>query len=312
LKRPEYDPYLEALFPFAVKKKPIFFNCANLEDVKRASRFIKEFSLNAYISGANEAWRVGDLVKNMKAPLLVSLNFRPPFTSFFVNQGEEMKKKAEGEIYPANAANLHKQGIKFALTSLGLRNAADVQKNVQKAIKAGLPNEEALKALTIIPAQYLGVVDFLGTLEPGKIANIILTSGKIFGEKTQVRRVFVDGISFEVKQPPKQAKPTTLNLTGNWKATISGPMGEMEVDLEIEQEGNSFSGTISSEMGEWTISDGVLSGKELVFTISATIMDETVELAFSGTAEKDSIEGTISFEGGSAELKATRIPDGNQ
>ena len=93
---------------------------------------------------------------------------------------------------------------------------------------------------------------------------------------------------------------------------ISGPMGEMEVTLEIEQEGNSISGTISSEMGEWTISDGVLSVKELAFTISATIMDETIELAFSGTAEKDTIEGTISFEGGSAELKATRIPDRNQ
>ncbi|MGD2295696.1 MAG: amidohydrolase family protein, partial [Candidatus Aminicenantes bacterium] len=312
LKRPEYNHYLEALSPFAVKKKPIFFNCTNLEDVKRASRLVKEFKLNAYLSGANEAWRVADLVKSMKIPLLVSLNFKPPFTSIYANQGEEKKKNAEEEIYPANAFNLHKQGIRFALTSSGLQKASDVQKNVQKAIKAGLPHEEALKALTIIPAQFLGVADFLGTLEPGKIANIVLTSGEIFGEKTQVQRVFVDGISFEIKQRPKKVKPTALNLSGTWKATISGPMGEMEVDLKIEQEENSVSGTISSEMGEWTISDGALSGKELVFTISATIMDETFELAFSGTAEKDSIEGTITFEGGSAELRATRIPDRNQ
>ena len=312
LKRPEYDTYLEALSPFAVKKKPIFFNCANLEDVKRASRLIKEFKLNGYLSGANEAWRVADLVKSMKAPLLVSLNFKPPFTSFFVKQGEEMKKLAEEEIYPANAANLYEHRIRFALTSFGLRNASDIQKNVQKAIKAGLPREEALKAMTIIPAEFLGVADSLGTLEPGKIANIVLTSGEIFGEKTQVRRVFVDGISFEVKQTPKKAKPTALNLAGKWEAMISGPMGDMEVALEIEQEGSSISGTISSEMGEWTISDGVLSGKDLAFTISATIMDETIELAFSGTAEKDAIEGTISFEGGSAELKATRIPDRNE
>ena len=86
----------------------------------------------------------------------------------------------------------------------------------------------------------------------------------------------------------------------------------MDVALEIEQEGNSISGSISSDMGKWDISDGVLSGKDLAFTISATIMDETIELAFSGTAEKDAIEGTISFEGGSAELKATRIPDRNE
>ena len=309
LKRPEYNPYLESLSPFAMNKKPVFFNCANLEDVKRASRLITEFKLNGFLSGANEAWRVADLVKSMKAPLLVSLNFKPPLTSIYANKGEEIRKKAEEEIYPANAANLNKQGIKFALTSLGLRNPSDIPKNIRKAIKAGLPQDEALKALTIIPAQHLGVADILGTLEPGKIANIILTSGEIFDEKTQVRRVFVDGISFEVKQPPKKAKPAALNLSGKWAATVSGPMGEMDMTLEIQQEGNSVSGTISSEMGAWTLSDGVLSGKELLFTISATIMDETIELAFSGTAEQDSIEGTISFEGGSAELRATRIPD---
>jgi hypothetical protein len=309
LKRPEYDPYLEALFPFAVQKKPVFFNCANLEDVKRASRLIKEFKLNGFLTGANEAWRVAGLIKEMRVPLLISLNFKPPFSSIFVNQGEERKKKAEEEIYPANAANLHKKGIKFALTSFGLRTTSDIQKNVQKALKAGLPREEALKAMTIIPAQFLGVADFLGTIEPGKVANVVLTSGEIFGEKTIVRRVFVDGLSFEVKEPPKKAKPTALNLTGKWQATISSSMGEMDMTLEIQQEGNSISGFISSEMGQWDISEGILSGNELTFTLSITMMDETIEVAFSGTAEKDSIQGTMSFMGESAELKATRIPD---
>lgn len=311
LKRPEYDPFLEALSPFIANRKPVFFNCANLEDVKRASRLIKEFKINGFLTGVNEAWRVADLVRTIKIPLFVTLDFKPPSTSIYVNQGEEKKKKAEEEIYPANAANLHKQGIKFALTSFGLRNSSQILKNIQKAIKAGLPREEALKAMTIIPAQFLGIADILGTLESGKIANVILTSGEIFDEKTKVQRVFVDGLSFEVKEPPKKAQPTTLNLTGKWRATISGPMGEMEVTLEIQQEGNSISGSISSEMGQWHISDGVLSGNELAFTISATIMDETIELAFSGTAEKDSFEGEISFEGGSAELNATRIPDRN-
>ncbi|MDH4258335.1 MAG: amidohydrolase family protein, partial [Candidatus Aminicenantes bacterium] len=251
LKRPEYDPYLEALYPFAVEKRPVFFNCANLEDIKRASRLIKEFKLNSFLTGANEAWRVADLVKELNVPLLVSLDFKPPFTSIYVNQGEEMKKKAEEEIYPANAAHLHDQKVRFALTSLGLNKPSDMVKNIQKAIKAGLPREEALKAMTIVPAQLLGVGDILGSLEPGKIANIILTSGEIFDEKTKVERVFVDGISFKVKQPPKKAQPTTLDLTGKWKAAISGPMGELEVNLDIQQEVNAISGKISSDMGQW-------------------------------------------------------------
>jgi len=311
LKRPEYNPFLEALLPYVVKKSPIFFNCANLEDIKRALGLIKEFKLNAFLTGANEAWRVADLlIKNANVPLLVSLDFKPPMTSIYVNQGEELKKKAEEEIYPANAANLHKKGLTFALTSQGLKKPDDILKNVQKAIKAGLPKEEALKSMTIIPAKFLGVSSFLGSLEPGKIANIILTSGEIFDEKAKVERIFVDGISFEIKKPPKGEKPSAVNIAGRWSATVSSSMGEWESTMELEQDGNQISGNISTRMGRWEIRDGILSGNELALSISATIMGETMDVAFSGTAEKDSIEGTITFMEWSMELKAKRIPDG--
>lgn len=86
-------------------------------------------------------------------------------------------------------------------------------------------------------------------------------------------------------------------------------MGEMEMTLEIEQDASQIKGTISSDFGRWEISDGLLSGNELTFTLSATIMGETIETEFSGVAEKDTIEGTISFMGRSADLKARKIPD---
>ena len=98
VKRPEYDPFSEALISFVVEKKPVVFNCANLEDIKRALRLSQEFKLNSYLTGANEAWRVADLLKKAKVPLFVSLDFKPPFTSIYANQGEEVKKKAEKEI----------------------------------------------------------------------------------------------------------------------------------------------------------------------------------------------------------------------
>jgi len=133
-------------------------------------------------------------LKKTPIPLLVTLDFRPPNGSMYVNQGEDLKKKAEAEIYPANAANLVKEGLRFALTTFGLNDGSTALKNIQLAIKAGLPQEEALKALTIQPAQYLGLAQQLGSLEPGKIANVILTKGELFDEKTQVEKVFVDGI----------------------------------------------------------------------------------------------------------------------
>lgn len=194
VKRPEYDPFLEALVPFVKEKKPVIFQCNNLEDIKRALKIIDEFKLNALLSHANEAWRDAAVLKKTPIPLLVTLDFRPPNSSQYVNQGEDLKKRAEAEIYPANAANLAKEGIKFALTTFGLSDGTAVLKNIQAAIKAGLPKEEALKALTIQPAQFLGLVQQLGSLEPGKIANIILTKGELFDEKTQVDKVFVDGV----------------------------------------------------------------------------------------------------------------------
>ncbi|MGD8538241.1 MAG: amidohydrolase family protein [Candidatus Aminicenantes bacterium] len=311
LKRPTFDPFFETLIPYVVSKKPVVFNCANQEDIKRAVRLASEFKLNAYISGANEAWRVAGLIKKTKAPLLVSLKFTPPFTSKFVNTGEDLKKKAEEEIYPANAYNLYKEGIPFALTSNGLSKPSDILKNAKKAIEVGLPKEEALKAMTMHPARALGIDNVLGSLEQGKIANIVLTSGEMFDEKSQVRRVFVDGISFTIKQAAEkgEAAKAQVDISGKWQGEFTSAMGSMEATIELNQDGTEVSGTISTEMGKWEITDGTLSGKDLTFTISANIMGESVSMDFSGTADTDQIEGSLSVMQMSAQLRATRVPE---
>ncbi len=197
MKRPEYDPFLEALGPFVQARRPVVFQCNNQEDVKRALKLIGEFKLNGLLAGANEAWRVAAALKASPAPLLVALDFRPPQTSVYAGQGEEARKKAEADIYPANAANLDKEGLAFALTALGVNDAGAFTRAVRAAIKAGLPKDKALAALTVVPARILGLDRVLGSLEPGKIADVILTKGEIFEEKTTVDRVFVDGILFK-------------------------------------------------------------------------------------------------------------------
>lgn len=309
VRRPYYDPFLENIISALTGKEPLVFDCSNLEDIKRAVRLVDEFKLKAVLAGANEGWRVVDWLKKAKLPLLVSLNFEPPSTSRYANMGEELKKKAKEEIYPANAANLHKEGIRFALVSAESSKPGDYLKNIRLAIKAGLPEEEALKSVTIHPARILGIESLLGTIEPGKIANIVLTEGEIFKDNSKIKMVFVDGIKFEVKEPPKGKKEAAVNISGKWSAKIDSPMGTMDTVLEFQQTGNQVSGTISSEMGEWEITDGLLSENNLSFTIQANIMGESMELAFEGTATQEKIEGTINFAGGSAELQASRIPD---
>lgn len=199
IKRPEYDPFLEALIPFVVDKKPVVFQCNNQEDIKRALRLAEEFKLKAILSGCNEAWRAADHLKKAGIPLLVTLDFRPPVASLYSQQGEAVRKRAEAEIYPANPSSLLKENISFALTGFGLSESGFI-KNLQTAIKAGLPAEAALRSLTIEPARILGLDRQLGTLEPGKIANLILTRGELFAEKTKVVKVLVDGILFNYEE----------------------------------------------------------------------------------------------------------------
>ncbi|MDI6845027.1 MAG: amidohydrolase family protein [Candidatus Saccharicenans sp.] len=199
LKRPEYDPFLEALIPFVVEKKPVVFQCNNQEDIKRALRLIEEFKLNGILAGCNEAWRVVEHLNRAKVPLLVTVDFRPPSVNIYNQQGEAVRKKAEAEIYPANPAVLLKENIHFALTGFGLSESSFL-KNIQAAIRAGLPAEAAMKALTADSARILGLEKQLGTLEPGKIANLILTRGDLFAEKTRVVKVIVDGILFNYEE----------------------------------------------------------------------------------------------------------------
>ena len=98
LKRTAYDPRLEALVPFVRDRRPVVFQCNNVEDVKRALKIVAEFKLNAMLAGANEAWRAADVLKKTPVPLLVALDFRPPASSMYATQGDELRKKAEAEI----------------------------------------------------------------------------------------------------------------------------------------------------------------------------------------------------------------------
>ena len=101
----------------------------------------------------------------------------------------------------------------FAFSSDGLATPGEFLANVRKAIKAGLPADAALRALTIDAAQIYGVQDRLGSLEAGKIANLIVVQGDLLGDKSTVKHVFVDGRRFEVPadasavRPPAPARP---------------------------------------------------------------------------------------------------------
>jgi len=102
---------------------------------------------------------------------------------------------------PKTAGALEKGGVLFAFASAGLKEPADFVKNAARAVKAGLAPEAALRALTINAAKIAGVGDRLGSIETGKVANVIVTDGDLFGDKTTVKHVFIDGRLMKLAPP---------------------------------------------------------------------------------------------------------------
>jgi imidazolonepropionase-like amidohydrolase len=115
---------------------------------------------------------------------------------------------------PSAPAALQKAGVKFAFYFEGTGVPKDALKNAKKAIDAGLPADAALRAFTLNAAEILGVGDRLGSIEPGKIANLVVTDGDLFTEKSKVKMTFVDGRRYEVHEPGRPTAPPTVKLTG--------------------------------------------------------------------------------------------------
>jgi imidazolonepropionase-like amidohydrolase len=123
------------------------------------------------------------------------------------------------ELAPTNAGSLEKAGINFCLTTADLRSAAAFMANVRKAIDNGLSESKALEALTTTPAKTLGVSEMIGSLEIGKLANFIITTGNVFNEKTAILENWIQGNKYSVKSEK------WVDVAGNYTLNIQSEKG---------------------------------------------------------------------------------------
>ncbi|HZH96811.1 MAG TPA: amidohydrolase family protein, partial [Flavisolibacter sp.] len=189
----------------------------------RADRIGDEFGVQYIIKGGgNEYQRIKEM-KGTGATFILSLNYpqaqdvEDPNDARFVSM-EDMK---HWELAPTNAAAMEKGGIPFCLTTADLRDAKTFMTALRTAINYGLTETTALNALTKIPATALGVYTQVGSIEEGKWANFLITSGPIFGEKTTIYQNWVQGNKYIIKddawKDPKGMYKLVLN-------TASGPV----------------------------------------------------------------------------------------
>jgi imidazolonepropionase-like amidohydrolase len=307
VERPRYDQTNAALADALAKHAVVLLPGNNTIQISRALRLAAEWKLNAVIYGGQMGYEAAPELAAKKTPVLVNLKWPEAEKDADPDAETTLRTLRFRDRAPSSPAALQKAGVKFAFYSGGITTPKDLLPAVKKSIDAGLSPEAALRALTLSPAEIFGVADVLGSIEKGKIANLVVTDGDLFDKKTKVKIVFVDGRKFEVREPQRPTDPPKGDLTGKWKLTYTTPEGDEEslADLTMASDGT-LSGTLTNKRGTGTVFSGYLSADKFSFTINIPVQESPQDVHFSGTFDGSTLKGTISVLGYSFDFTGTK------
>jgi len=201
MERPPYDRALEGV----IESKRILLPANRVVEMDRMLRFAAELQQPAILYGMREAYRpeAAPLLKKYGSPVLVSMHWTEAPRDPDPEAYRTMRSLENVDQGPAAPGLLRKAGVPFALYTDGLDQPKELQRAVKKAIDAGLARPDAIRALTLSPAEIYGVADRLGSIEVGKIANLVVTKGDLFDDHTQIEMIFVDGKQYKpAPEPP--------------------------------------------------------------------------------------------------------------
>lgn len=320
IRRPELDASLTSLYPVIDRKMPVVFNVSRERDIERALNFAKEFNLKAVISGGQEAWKLAARLKAEDVPVLLSLNFPKRTASAAPGSDPETLAMLRSRVeIPKGAAKLVTAGVKVAFQTGGATNLNDVFENAEKTVESGLSKDVAVRAFTLTPAEIFGVASTTGSIEKGKIANLVAVRGDIFGKDRTVTHVFVDGKLFEQKPkpvaPPRPAgqtggtaQPASTSIAGTYSITIDVPGEPLSGTLKFTQAGNTLTGTLGTMLGDAPIQDGKVTGSAFTFKAIVAYGGTNLNIDVNGTVTDGKISGTIGTEMGAIPFAGTKNP----
>jgi imidazolonepropionase-like amidohydrolase len=187
------DLKLEALLPYLHGQKPVVIGASQSYDVENAMRLAKEFNLKVVLNHVTHSQDILDEIASWHVPVIVGPIFDFP----------EANERYDA-VYSL-PAKLQKRGVKIALATYRVEHNRNLPYVAGYAVAFGLPWEEALKAITINPAEIWGVADKLGSLDVGKTANVVIATGDPLDVKTDVKQVFIAG-----RRIPMESRQTRL------------------------------------------------------------------------------------------------------
>jgi imidazolonepropionase-like amidohydrolase len=194
--RPVTDLKLAALVPYVRGERPVIFRAEREREIRAVVRFAEEMRLRPVVIGGSEAWKAAQFLKEHDVPVILDSVLNMPLR----------EDDAYDSLYE-NASKLAAAGARFCIsTGDSGAHVRDLPFHAGMAAAYGLPKTEALKAVTLYPAQILGVSDRLGSIEQGKVANLVVTDGDMLEARTSVRYLFING-----RQIPLVSRHTMLS-----------------------------------------------------------------------------------------------------
>ena len=184
---PGYNEIFENLLPVINGELPVMISVHAEQDILDAIKFVKDENLKAIFYGVTYGWKIPEKIKESGIPVV--------FASLY---GQPAKWEDGYDAIYRNPSVLSKAGVKIAFSSQSASLAKDLPYHAAKAAAFGLDKQEALKAVTIYPAEIFGMGDKMGSLEKGKIANVVLADGDILELGTNITHVFIDGIEMDL------------------------------------------------------------------------------------------------------------------
>lgn len=282
-----YDETLESWD--RLQKLPQIFETSDRLNVLRADAVGDEFGMQYIFTGNGDEYQRIKAIKATKGAFILPLNFPDAYdvSNPYKAMNVSLEDLKHWELAPTNPAVLAENGIAFALTTAGAKNAKAFYKDLRKAIKHGLSKTDALKALTTTPARLIGMDAQIGSLREGMLANFIITSGDVFEKETKIYENWIQGNRFKINEMPNpdEARGTydlklgessfTLEITGKptkFKFTVkpndstklktTGAIEARQISLQFMHEGENFrlagwrdgknwSGNARRKNGQW-------------------------------------------------------------
>ncbi|AWW32942.1 amidohydrolase [Echinicola strongylocentroti] len=323
ISRPEKNKSLEAFYPVINKQVPVIFEAKEELEIRRVLKLQQELGFELVITDLEEGSNLAQELLEANAQVVLSLDLPDDKAAEAdLKEATEAAKSAHKRVVEAynsslaNAGKFEKAGVKFGFSSNHVKQE-DALKNLRLMISHGLSEEGALAALTTHPAQILGIDNFAGTIEKGKLANLVIATDSIFSEEAKINYVMADGYLFEYDvTKSKKGNGEAKNLTGKWNYTSETPGGTSSGEIRFSDKSGNLSGEIDVDdpNGGGTITRELenisYNGKDLSFTFSITVQGQKLTVSTKGKVDGADFNGTISIRDmGNFSLTAKKVPD---